>query len=118
MRSNALKLKPVIAAALLSFAVSVPAAAAEAKEEKVALNKIPAAAAKALQGQAAGEKITGLSKEKDEGKTVFEATFKKKGRVHDVTVDEAGKLVSDEMTISAAEAPGVIRQAIEREHPG
>jgi hypothetical protein len=38
--------------------------------------------------------------------------------VHDVTVDEKGKLVSDEETIPASQAPKNIREAIEREFPG
>jgi uncharacterized membrane protein YkoI len=118
MKSKAVQFKPAMTVALLSFALCASLVAAEDVEEKVSLDRIPAAAAKTLQGQAGGEKITGLSKEKDEGRTVFEATFKKNGHVHDVTVDEAGKLVSDEMTIALSEAPEVIRQAIEREHPG
>lgn len=106
---------PIIA---ISASLCVSVLAAEDAEEKVSFEKIPAAAAKALKEQAGGEKITGLSKEKENGKTIFEATFKRKGRVHDVTVDEDGKLVSDEETIPVSEAPGVIHEAIEREHPG
>ena len=93
-------------------------AADEDTETKVALGTIPAAAAKALKEQAGDAKITGLSKEKDEGKTVFEATFTKKGRVHDVTVDERGKLVSDEEVIPVTEAPKAVRAAMEKEAPG
>jgi uncharacterized membrane protein YkoI len=95
------------------------ASAAEDKEAKVSSSeKLPSAVAKALKEQASGEKIIGFSKEKDNGKTVYEATFEKNGRVHDVTVDEGGKLVSDEETIPASEAPKAIREAIEREFPG
>jgi uncharacterized membrane protein YkoI len=92
--------------------------AAEGSETKVLLDKIPAAAAKALKEQAGDEKITNLSKEKDDGKTVYEATFTRKGRVHDVTVGEDGKLISDEETIPTSEAPKAVLAAIEKEAPG
>jgi uncharacterized membrane protein YkoI len=109
---------PFISALALGAALCLPAFAEEDAEEKVTIDKIPAAAAKALKEQAGDAKITELSKEKDEGKTVFEATFKKNGRVHDVTVDEKGKLLSDEETIPVGEAPAAIKEAIEREHAG
>jgi uncharacterized membrane protein YkoI len=109
-----------LAIVTLAFAFSHAAWAAEAesKEERVTLEGIPAAAAKTLKAQAGGEKITGVSKEKEEGKIIFEASFTKKGRAHDVTVDESGKLVSDEETIPLAEAPEAVRAALEKEHPG
>jgi uncharacterized membrane protein YkoI len=102
----------------ISAGLCLSAFAAEDKEEAVTLDKIPAAAAKTLKEQAGGEKITNVSKEKDEGKTVYEASFTKKGRAHDVTVDEKGKLISDEEVIPVSEAPAVVRAAIEKEHPG
>ncbi|MEA3207266.1 MAG: hypothetical protein QOE70_323 [Chthoniobacter sp.] len=102
----------------LSASICLSAFAAEDKEEKATLESIPEAAAKTLKAQAGGEKIKGVSKEKDEGRTVYEASFTKKGRAHDVTVDEAGKLISDEEVIPLEEAPGAVRAAIEKEHPG
>jgi uncharacterized membrane protein YkoI len=102
----------------LSTGICLSAFAAEDKEEKTTLTAIPEAAAKTLKAQAGGEKITNISKEKEEGKTVFEASFTKKGRAHDVTVDEAGKLISDEEVIPLTEAPKAVREAIEKEHPG
>ena len=111
-------IKPSITVIVLSAGLCLSAWAAEDQEEKVSLDKLPAAVAKALKEQAGGEKITDFSKEKDDGKAVYEATFKKNGRVHDVTVDEEGKLISDEETVPVSEAPKVIREAIEREFPG
>lgn len=102
-------------AIILSAVLSLASIAAE---EKIALEKLPAAAARALREQAGDAKITDLSREKEKGGTVYEATFTRKGRVHDVTVNEGGKLVSDEETIPAAEAPAAVRAAIDREAPG
>ena len=109
---------PFRSSVILLTAFSVSAWSAEDKEETTKLEALPPAVAKALKEQAGKDKITNVSKEKDEGKTVYEATFKRGGNVHDVTVDEKGKLVSDEETIPAAEAPKNIRAAIEREFPG
>src|SRR6478735_10860636 len=92
--------------------------AAEDKEQKVSLDKLPAPVAKALKQQAGNEKITNISKEMDEGKTAYEVTFTKNGHVHDVSVDDNGKLLSDEETVAAADAPKQIRAAIARELPG
>jgi len=111
-------IKPSISFVTLSACLCLSAFSAEDQEEKVSLDKLSPTVAKALKEQAGKEKITALSKEKDEGKTVYEATFKREGRVHDVTVDEKGKLLSDEETIPASEAPKVIRDAIEREFAG
>ena len=63
--------------------------------------QLPAPAAKELKKQAGDAKITDLSTEKTGGKTVYEATFTKKGRVHDLTVDTAGAVVSDETGVPA-----------------
>src|SRR3954464_2079176 len=91
---------------------------AGAAEEKVSLDSLPAAAAKTLKEQAGDAKITNVSKEKEGSQTVYEGSFTKKGRAHDVTVDEKGKLLSDEETVPVSEAPAVVRAAIEREFPG
>ena len=103
---------------VLFTGLSFVAAAAEENEQQVSLEKLPAAVAKALKAQAGKDKITNVSKESDDGKTVYEATFKRNGHVHDVTVNENGKLVSDEEELSASEAPQKIREAIDREFPG
>ena len=114
-------IKPIITIVALSAGLSFSAWAAEAKEgveEKVSLEKIPPPAAKTLKEHAGDAKITNLSREKDEGKIVFEASFKRNGRAHDVTVDEHGKLISDEEVVPLSEAPEPVRTSLEKEHPG
>ena len=110
-------IKPSITIIVLSAALCSWTGAADT-EEKVSLEKIPAAAAKALKEHAGDAKITNLSKEKDEGKTVYEATYTKKARLHDVTVNEDGKLLSDEEVVPVSEAPEAVRAAIEKEARG
>jgi uncharacterized membrane protein YkoI len=113
-----MKTNPILSVMVLLAALSLRATAAEEAEQKVSLEKIPPAAAKAIKELSAGARITNLSKEKDEGKVVFEAQFTAKGHVHEITVDERGKLVSDEKVIALSEAPATVRRAIEREAAG
>jgi uncharacterized membrane protein YkoI len=104
---------------LLSLTLAWSSSAADKEtEEKVSLESIPAAAAKTLKEQAGNGKITSVSKETENGKTVYEGTFTKDSRVHDVTVDEAGSIISDEEKITIAEAPAAVQTAVEREVPG
>jgi len=117
MKTRALLL-PLGSSLLLLTAFCLRATAAEDAEQKVSLDKIPPAAAKAIKDLTGGVKITNLSKEKDEGKVVFEAQFSAKGHVHEVTVDEKGKLVSDEKVIEISEAPAPVQKAIEHEAAG
>ena len=112
-------IKPSITIVALSAGLCLSAWAAEkATEQDVSFEKIPAAAAKTLKEHAGGAKITNVSQEKDAGKMVYEATFTAKGRQHDVTVDENGKLISDEEVVPLSEAPAAVRAAIEKEAPG
>ena len=112
-------IKSSITIVALSASLCLPSwAADEAAEQKVSLDTVPPAVAKSLKQHAGDAKITSISKEKEGEKTVYEGTYKAKGRVHDLTVDEKGKLVSDEETIPVSEAPPAIRAAIEREFPG
>ncbi len=83
------------------------------KEETVTIESIPAAAAKAIKDSAAGAKIEKVSKENDEGKTVFEAKITKKEHVEEVSVNADGKIVSEEKVISLGEAPHAVRKAVE-----
>ena len=118
MKSATRAIKTTLSIVALGGGLCLSAWAAEDKEEKVSLDKIPAAAAKAIKEAVGGEKIQGLSKEKDEGKSVYEVSFHKAGRAHDLTVDDSGKIVSDEEVIPVEEAPKNIPTAIEKEFPG
>src|SRR4051794_253657 len=90
--------------ATIAAGLHLSAMGAESGEEKVSLEKVPAPVAKALKEHAGSDKITNLSRETEKGKTVYEASFKRNGRAHDLTVDESGKLVSDEEVIPTTEA--------------
>ncbi len=92
--------------------------AAENKEQDTSLDKIPAKAAEALRKHAGDAKIEHVSKETDDGKVVFEASFKAKGGVREVTVDEAGQTVSEEQTIAIADVPSKARKTIEDKAAG
>ncbi|MEA3187612.1 MAG: hypothetical protein QOD99_1442 [Chthoniobacter sp.] len=103
----------------ISAAVFSLSAFAEVKTERtMTLGKIPAAAAQAIQKFSAGAKVTKVSQESDAGKTVYESTLVKGGRVREVSVDAKGNLVSDEKVIQLSEAPEAVRKTIEMNAAG
>ncbi len=108
------------AIALLSVSVFSTSliAKAEDKEESTTMESIPAAAASAIKKQAAGAKITGVSKEDEDGKTVYEAKIKANGSVREVSVDSNGKVASVEEVIQLSGAPEAVRTAIEADSKG
>ncbi len=103
---------------LLAVAFAVGTVTAEDKEKKVNLDKLPSPAAEAIKKLSGGEKLEGLSEETEDGKTVYEAKFKKGGHVREVSVDAQGNQVSDEETIEASAAPKAVREAIEKDAAG
>ncbi|MEO8353749.1 MAG: hypothetical protein ABI680_18635 [Chthoniobacteraceae bacterium] len=89
----------------ISALTSLTLLAAEDKEQDTSLEKIPAKAGAALRKHAGDARIGHVSKETDDGEVVFEARFKTKGGVREVTGDEAGKTVSEEHTIAIIDVP-------------
>lgn len=94
------------------------ALAAEEKETTVAMDKLPPAVSAALEKAAGHEKIQKVSKEMEKGKPVYEGQFKVKGMVREVTVTEAGKIVSEEQTVEITAVPAKVRATIEAESAG
>ena len=80
---------------ILGLALVVVAAAqarADDDEEKVALDKLPKAVVDAVAKRFPKIKLTSASKEKEDGKVMYEVTLKKDGKNIDVTVTEAGAI--------------------------
>ncbi len=87
-----------------------------AAEKKIKLAKLPPAVQKTVQAETAGgSKLAGVTKETEDGKTVYEIETKLgNGRTRDLTVDAFGSIVSVEEEVSLAEIPAAARAAIER----
>jgi uncharacterized membrane protein YkoI len=85
----------VAAATALSV---VPAALAEAEEneQKVTVDQLPPAVRKTLEKEAAGGKILEIEKERERGKTVYEAQIIKNGQKWEIEIAEDGKVLDRE----------------------
>jgi len=68
----------------------------EHEEQTVTLNQVPHAVRKTIERESAGGNIGEIEKEVDEGKTVYEAEFKKDGEEFEIKVAESGKLLAKE----------------------
>jgi|WetSurMetagenome_2_1015567.scaffolds.fasta_scaffold592793_1 uncharacterized membrane protein YkoI len=91
---------------------------AEEKEEKIALKDMPPAAQKAVQDLIKGAKLQGLSKEEENGKTVYEIETIKNGKKRDVLIDAAGAILEIEEGTTLYEIPGPAKAAIEKAATG
>ncbi len=92
-------------------------AAVRADEEKVALDKLPKAVTDAVKKQFDGCKLVAASKEKEDGKEVFEVVIKHKDHTIEVTLTPEGKIVSVEKEIEAKDAPKAVAAALDAKYP-
>ena len=65
-------------------------------EEKIAIDKLPQAVTDAVKAAMPDGKITEAEKENKDGKTVYSLDVESKGKTFDVSVSEAGKVLSTE----------------------
>ncbi len=80
----------------------------EEAKGKLAMKDLPKAVQATVQKETQGAEIIGMSKEKDDGKTVFEIETKVKGLTRDMLIDQKGALTEvEEETDLASLAPAV-----------
>ena len=89
----------------------------EVKEGKVPLDKLPKAVTDAVKAKFEGCELVGASKEKEDGKEVFEVVIKHKGHSMEVTLTPEGKLVSVEKEIAAKDLPKAVSEALDAKYP-
>jgi|SRR5579884_1646238 len=95
----------------------VSALAVCADEEKVPLDKLPKAVADAVKAKFPDAEMVSASKEKEDGKLLFEVAIKNKGQKIDVTVTPEGKIVEIEKEIAARDLPKVVADALDKKYP-
>jgi uncharacterized membrane protein YkoI len=101
-------------AALLMVAAS---ARAEDKAEKIPLDKIPKAIKDAIDGRFPGADVSGVEKEKEDGKVVFDVELKHKGRKYEMDILEDGTIIEIEKEIALKDVPEAITKAVEGKFP-
>lgn len=84
-----------------------------ASEHKIKMENLPAAVQAAVKAQGGGATLRGLSKEVENGKTLYEAEFVTSGHGKDVTFNAAGEVVEVEEETTIEAIPQAAREAIQ-----
>jgi hypothetical protein len=90
--------------------------ALRADEEKVPLDKVPRAVLDAVKARFEGAKLLGASREKEDGKTIYEVQIERRGQKIDVECSEDGKILVIEKTIAARDLPRAVAEAVEAKY--
>ena len=90
---------------------------ARADEEKVPLDKVPKAVMDAVKKKFPDAKITEASKEKEDGKTIFELAFTFKDHKYEIECEEDGTIVAVDRQLEAKELPKEVAKALEDKYP-
>lgn len=100
----------------LVFAV-LTASAANAKEEKVPLDKVPKAVLDAIKAKFPGAKLGEAEKETEDGKTTYEVSLEHKGQAYSVSATAEGKITEVEREIEVKHLPKAVTDAIKKKYP-
>ena len=104
----------IVGVAALSVAAGI-AIKSYAADEPISLSQAPAAVQDAIKAQAGDGKIGKVVKGEEHGKTVYEAIVTKGGNDVEISVDDAGKLLGSEETISLKDVPKAVRKTIQEQ---
>lgn len=85
----------------------------EAAEARLQLKDLPPAVRATVEAETKNATLKGLSKEKENGKTVYEVESLVNGRTRDLMVDAAGKVYEVEEQLDADKAPAPVKAALE-----
>jgi uncharacterized membrane protein YkoI len=93
------------------------AGAGRSDEEKVDLDKLPAKVKGAVQKEFKDAEFVSASKEKEDGKLLYEVRIKVKGQTVEVTTTEDGEVVEVEKEIAVKDLPKAVAGAISEKYP-
>ena len=91
--------------------------AVRADEEKVPLDKLPKAVSAAVTKRFPKAKLVKASKEKEDGKPLFEVSIEDGKTRIEVTLTPAGEIVEVEKEIAAKDLPKAVSTALEAKYP-
>jgi len=86
-------------------------------EEKVPLDKLPKAIVEAVKKKFPKAELVGASKEKEDGKTVYEVAIKEDGKKIDISLTDEGTILGLEKEIGAKELPKAVTETLESKYP-
>lgn len=84
-------------------------------EKAVKMKDLPSAVQKTVREQSKGAIIRGLSKETEDGKTVYEVEMNFKGHTKDVLISAEGDVLEVEEAVALASLPAPVREGIKKE---
>lgn len=85
-----------------------------ATERRVKMEDLPAAVQATVKEQSQGATLRGLSKEVENGKTLYEAEMVMNGHGKDVEIDPTGAVVAVEEEVPLSSLPAAAKAAIEK----
>jgi uncharacterized membrane protein YkoI len=97
----------IVAAGFVAMAI------AGLEAQKVQLKDLPSAVKATVEAETKGATLKGLSKEKEQGKTVYELETLVNGRTRDLMIDSAGKVYVVEEQLDPDKAPAPVKAALE-----
>src|SRR5437667_8181133 len=92
--------------------------AAFAAETKVKMTDLPMPVQKTVKEQTRDATLIGITKEKENGKTVYEVETKVNGKGRDILVDTTGGLIEVEQEVEIDSIPAAAKAAIEKRAAG
>jgi uncharacterized membrane protein YkoI len=104
-------------AAALLVVLTLGIRAADEKLEKVAFDKAPKPIQNAVNTRFPGADVTGLTKEKEGGKIVFDVELKHKGRKYEMDIHEDGTIVEIEKEVALKDAPSALAKTLDGKYP-
>ena len=85
-----------------------------AAEKKLKLADLPAPVQKTVQEQTKSAELKGLSKEVENGKTLYEVETMANGKSRDLLVDTSGQIVEVEEAATLESVPAAVKAALEK----
>jgi hypothetical protein len=86
----------------------------EGNEGKLALKNLPSAVQATIQKETRDSKIIGISREADNGRTLYEIETMAKGHSKDMLIDDKGNLTEIEEEIALASLPANIQTEVNK----
>jgi hypothetical protein len=86
----------------------------EEQAEKLALKDLPKAVQATVQKETQGAEIVGITRESEDGKTIYEIETKIKGHTRDMLIDAKGVLTEVEEEINLASLPAAVQAEINK----
>lgn len=89
-------------------------ASSEKPSHSASLNEVPAAVRERIQSVVAGGKVEEISRESEDGVTVYEVEYEVSGTDRAATILEDGTLVEEETELTEAQLPAPVRHAVSK----